>query len=842
MSTRHYAGIFFLSAATLLLELALMRVLSVAIWYHFGFLVISMALLAFGTSGVVLTLMERWRQRLSLDHALAVLSLAFGGVAIASYSVLQFVAFNPFDLLIDHRQLLFIPLYYLLAGAPFFCSGLAIGLLLSRGGKSVHRLYAADLIGAGLGCAAIAVVTPLFGGAGSIVIAAGLGFIAAAVFAAAGARRYAVSGVVLAILSIPMATVADRAIPISISSDKHHPLLPTDRAPLYTAWNAFSRVDVYDLPASPQSGRPDPGYSLIIDGGAAGTAVPAMSAGVERYLADAKGYHATGIGYVGKPHANVLIIGSGAGREVLEAVAYGARSVTAVEINPIITDIVSQRMRPELGGLFDLPQVHLVTEEGRSFLRRSKDKYDLIISIQTMTDAAVTSGAMTLSESYLLTKEAFEDFIDHLTPDGTILMTRPPQQISKIFATIREAFEAKNLGSPASRLIAFTGPLAPYGHRLFNTGFLFKKSPWTADEIGTVVQRLGVGAPDLWFGLSPTISYAPANAASVGNSTYASELVEILSAPNLHDVYAAHREALAPATDDRPYFNQNVKLSSLRPMDFRLIFQAGDQGSVLSQPVAEIMLAVVLIQAAITAFFLIMLPLMRFARGGLSEAKPWRFLAYFAALGIGFIMIEIVLIQKFSLFIGQPVYTVAIVLASLLIFTGGGSALVGRLDNARGKALNWIVTGIVAYLLVIATSSSWIFAEALGLSLFWRTVISVAMLAPLGTLLGMPFPIGLQIVGEDAPALVPWAWGVNGFLTVIGSIGAAILGMAFGFTVVLAISAACYLAALLVMTVKRGHAQELAPVAAPPRRHGPSLPLHPAGGRTAAQKRSLGKI
>jgi hypothetical protein len=135
---------------------------------------------------------------------------------------------------------------------------------------------------------------------------------------------------------------------------------------------------------------------------------------------------------------------------------------------------------------------------------------------------------------------------------------------------------------------------------------------------------------------------------------------------------------------------------------------------------------------------------------------------------------------------------------------------------------------------VIATSSSWIFAEALGLSLFWRTVISVAMLAPLGTLLGMPFPIGLQIVGEDAPALVPWAWGVNGFLT--------ILGMAFGFTVVLAISAACYLAALLVMTVKRGHAQELAPVAAPPRRHGPSLPLHPAGGRTAAQKRSLGKI
>jgi spermidine synthase len=179
----------------------------------------------------------------------------------------------------------------------------------------------------------------------------------------------------------------------------------------------------------------------MIDAGA-GTGSGDLSGGVREYLRSAH-YHPPGIPYVGNPHPKVLILGSGAGREVLEALYFGARSVTAIDINPIINDIVIRRMRSAWGGLFDQPEVKLVTEDGRSFVRRSKEKYDVIISIQTMTAAAVTSGALVMSEAYMFTREAFSDYVDHLTPDGVILITRGFDQIVKLFATAREVARAR---------------------------------------------------------------------------------------------------------------------------------------------------------------------------------------------------------------------------------------------------------------------------------------------------------------------------------------------------------------------------------------------------------------
>jgi predicted membrane-bound spermidine synthase len=795
MSRRHYAGIFALSLATLFLELSLMRVLAVANWYHFGFLVISTALLAFGASGTVLTLWTRLREQLSLDHVLAALSLGFGIVTVASYWVLQHIPFHPFYL--DGAQLVFIPLYFMVAGTPFFCSGLAIGLLLSRGGNCVDRLYAADLIGAGVGCALIALMMPAVGGAGSVVAAAGIGFIAASVFGWARAPKLALTGLALAIASIPLAIVADQMMPISVITEKKHPVQP-DSAPIFTAWNAFSRVDVFDLPAVPEKGRPDAGHSILLDMGAAGTAIPDLSGGVRDYLEHS--YRSNCVPYFGKSNPKVLVIGSGAGREVLEALYCGAASITAVEINPIVNGIVSQRMRTYWGGLFEQPQVRLVTEEGRSFIRRSKEEFDVIISIQTMTDAAISSGALTMSESYLFTKEAFGDFLDHLSTDGVMLITRPFSQQIKLFATIREVFEARGLGNPAHHLISFEGPLAPYGHTLFNTGFLCKKSSWTDDELRAVPDRLGVGHPERWFGQSSKIFY-PNSRSELQRGSLSSQFEEVLSAPNLQAFYAAHREEIRPATDDRPFFNQLVKWSSLRFGDFRQTFRARSNYSTRVQPVTEVMLVTMLVQTMLVATVLILFPLAHFARGGLQVPRRWVFLTYFAGLGLGFIMIEIVFIQRFLLFLGQPVYSFAVVLAGLLIFSGIGAFLVSRFRKNPRTMLMPILASLLIVLFVISVASQSIFSLALGLPLFWRVVIVIMMLGPIGILLGMPFPIGLLIVGEEAPAFVPWAWGVNGFFTVLGSIGASMLGMAFGFTVVLMFSGACYLLAILAMTI-----------------------------------------
>jgi len=809
MSRRHYMGIFCLSFATLLLELALTRVLSVSNWYHFGFLVISVALLGFGTSGVVLTLWTNLRERASIDHALAALSMAFGVIAVSSYCLMQVIPFDPFELLTDRRQLLLMPLYYTVAASPFFCSGLAIALLLFRGRQSANRLYAADLLGAGLGCAAIAVVMPVFGGSGSVLLAAALGFVAASTFGFAKARPLAAVGITLAILALPLSLIGDKLIPISVISSKHHGLQPVDNsAPIYSAWNTFSKVDVYHLPAAPEKGRPDAGFSIIIDAGAAGTAIADLSGGAREYLRSPN-YRPNGVAYVGKAHPKVLILGSGSGREVLEALDFGARSVTAVDVNPIVNNIVTHQMRTYWGGLFEQPEVNLVTEDGRSFVRRSKEKYDVIISVQTMMSAAVTSGAMSLSESYMFTREAFADYLDHLTPDGVILMTRPPFQIVKLFATAREAFEERGLGNPSDHLVSFYGPLAPYGAALFNTGMLFKKSPWTTDELRLVSERLGVGHPERWFGGSPEIHYSPGMSQPRLGDYLSPVLIELLAAPNLSAFYAAHPEQYSPATDDRPFFNQNLRWASLRPHDFRQIFVAGRWGSVdimegrLLVPVAEVMLIVLLFQTILLAFAFIMLPLARRMRHGLQILRPWPLLVYFGGLGLGFIMIEIVCIQRFTLFLGEPVYTFAVVLAGLLGFAGIGSWIVGRLDGNSRLSLTWIIPSILVILLLTAITSPQIFSSALGLPLPWRIVIVFAMLGPLGTLLGMPFPVGLRIVANEAPAFVPWAWGVNGFLTVVGSVGALILGMMFGFTVVLAVSGACYLAALLAMTIVR---------------------------------------
>src|SRR6476620_996385 len=235
----HYLGIFLLSLAALLLELSLTRVLSVALWYHFGFLVISTALLGFGMSGVVLALWRGLRERAPLDRALALLALLFGILTVFCFWLLQRIPFDPFSLFSDKRQLGFMPLYYIVISLPFFCSGLALALLFTRGGTSVNRLYAFDLVGAGLGCAGLALIMPLFGGSGSVVVAAALGLLAAAVFGFRPARKIASVAALLALGVFTLAFVAVHVLPLLIGPNKPHP----PQRMVLALWSTFSKID-----------------------------------------------------------------------------------------------------------------------------------------------------------------------------------------------------------------------------------------------------------------------------------------------------------------------------------------------------------------------------------------------------------------------------------------------------------------------------------------------------------------------------------------------------------------------------------------------------------------------
>jgi spermidine synthase len=784
--------------ATLLLELALTRVLSVANWYHFGFLVVSTALLGFGASGVTLSLWTGLREKMLLDHALAYLSLSFSFVTLVSFWLMQRIPFQPFRLLLDRWQLVFTLLYYLILAAPFFCAGLAITLLLSRSGKQVHRLYAADLLGAGLGCAAIWGIMPTFGGSGSVVVAATLGLLATVVFKASTPSVYTLITGLAATGMLVLAFLVDQAIPISVLPDKRHPLQPRGRQPIHTAWNSFSKIDVYELPAEPKEGRPNPGFSIIIDAGGAGTAIPDLSKGARNYLTQARDYQPAGLAYVGKKHPKVLIIGSGAGREVLEALYFGASSITAVEINPAINDIVTKRMRQHWGGLFEQPEVQLVTEDGRSFVRRSKEDYDAIISLQTMTDAALTSGALGLSETYVLTVEAFADYWKHLKPDGVLLVTRPRFQIPKLFATTHEMFERLGLSNPANHLFAFRGLVSPFGHQRFLSGFLLQKSPLQQEQIDAMAKRLGLSRSD-WVDVDqPEIFYSPFKSPQ---TRYGALLFDLAHSTALSPIYASNRQLLRPATDDRPFFNQTVGFATLRPTIFRGVFGAGENGDPDNQPVAEVTLVVLLVQAVAVAGVLIVLPLARFSNQGLRTPGRLSFLTYFAGLGLGFIMIEIVLLQRFILFLGQPIYTFSVVLASLLIFTGVGSFIASRFRDISRSVLSRLLLAAVAGIVVMLLVMPPLLSFALGLALGLRIVIAIILIAPLGVVLGMPFPTGLRLVSDTVPVLVPWAWAVNGFFTVIGSVAAVILAMVLGFTAVFVTAGFCYLIAFAAISI-----------------------------------------
>jgi hypothetical protein len=798
IARRHCAGIFLLCFGTLLLELSLTRVMSVALWYHFGFLVISTALLGFGASGVTLALWRGLREEFALDRALATLALLFGVLTIACFWLQQRIPFDPFNLLNDMRQLWLMPVYFIVVALPFFCAGLALALLFTRGSAMVNRLYAFDLLGAGLGCAAIALVMPAFGGAGSVVMAGAIGLVAAVVFGWQNARSVAMLGAGLAVGALVLAFFAGPVLPISVTPNKRS--FSGNR--IYTAWNTFSRIDFYESP--PAGARAVTNIGFVFDAGTAFTGMHDLRPDFRTVAAEMKEPLAfdSQVAYLGVNNPSVLIIGSGCGSQVLDAVQYGAVAITAVEINPIITQTITGPFKARWGGLFDQPGITLVTAEGRSFVRRSRQRYDAIIAEHTISNSAIASGALALTENYVLTREAFEDYIDHLTPDGVIFFTRPENQIGRLMATGREVLAEHGIKNFRRHFYAFGGrPNADPRKARFNTffaGFLLKKTPFTDAEVHAIDAFLGVDDEKGEVARLYTPLDAPAD------TIYQ----RLLMAPDLRAIYAVEPHLVAPATDNQPFFNQHTRWPDIGWNTIRDLFSQGKMGRMAleDRPVAEVTLLVLLAQTIVVAGALIVLPLLRFKRDDLQAPGRGRMLVYFAGLGLGFIFIEVVFLQHFTLFLGQPVYTFAVILAGLLMFTGLGACLAGRLKGTPRERLRRVIPLLIAVLAATAMLTPVIFQAALGLPLLLRVAIALAVIAPLGVLLGMPFPTGLSIVAAEAPGLVPWAWGINGFFTVIGTILALMLAMMAGFLAVLILAGICYLAAGFALA-KRGAAE-----------------------------------
>ena len=488
----------------------------------------------------------------------------------------------------------------------------------------------------------------------------------------------------------------------------------------------------------------------------------------------------------------MLVLGAGGGSDVLLALHHEAGEIDAVELNPQLSNLVRRTHGAFAGGFYNLPNVRLHTAEARKFVETADRQWDLIQVSLLDSFSASAAGAMSLSESTLYTVEALSAYLSRLAPGGLLAITRwlkvPPRDGLKLFATAVRALEDAGVAAPETRLALIRGP---------NTSTLVVKTSALTEADIAALKRFSSerGFDPAWY---PGMPPGEANRINRLPEAYLHDGARALLGAEREAYLARYKFHVAPATDDQPYFFRFFKWRILP----EVLAMRGRAGLALLEG-GYLILAATLLQAVIAGLVLILLPL-RWLTPAAGEAEAigrFRVAGYFAALGFAFLFVEIAFIQRFVLFLGHPLYAIAVVLAAFLVFAGLGSGFVARRTEGEGtgrRILSAAVAGIVvlsgSYLLLLPEAFTWLAPAPQAAQI----LAAIALIAPLAFCMGMPFPLGLARVKAEAPALAPWAWGINGCASVVSAVLASLLAMHFGFSAVLALAMLLYVCAALI--------------------------------------------
>lgn len=764
-------------------ELALTRIFSVTMYYHFAFLAISIALFGLSASGVLVFVLRRQLAGISTPALLAAGALLHGVATLAALAALVRIRVG---LNYSPANLALMLTIYLLAALPFLTGGAVIALAFARMSSRISTLYAADLIGAAAGCLALIPLLNQLGAPGVVLTAAALTMIGAVCFAAPPARRRI--GVAAAVLMAAPLTLqlAGRA-PFDVVDTKGH---EGDRV-LFSMWNSFSRIGVYDRRHGDWSLSPtftgDKGDSLFMDiDSAASTPIIKGTGRIEdaaylRYELTALAYH-----LAERPDGfKALVIGPGGGRDLLSALVFGAAHVDGVEINGIIArNVMQDRFRDYSGNIYGDPRVSIFVDDGRSFVRRSHAKYDVIQASLVDTWAATAAGAYTLTENSLYTAEAFGEYLDHLTDRGLLTITRWVFDGLRLVSLAQQACEARGLDPARHLAIVRLDRVAT---------FLLKKTPFTPEE----VERLRSLSEELGFSILYAPGLPPPPAAEESdemrrNGTSALDYGRLILAGDRQAFLDGYPVDVTATTDDRPFFFHTTRL--------RDQFQTAFGRSMLFGNGLSALLTLFAISGVLVVLFIVV-PL---ALSGGRPGPGWAlWLAYFGALGAGFMLLEVALLQRFVLLLGHPVYSLTVTLFSLLLGTGAGSFLSRRVAVDRIKAVTTrAIVGVMLAALAAPLLLTWVIDVAIPWPLPLRIATTVALLLPLGVLLGMPLPGGMRMLASRSPDLVPWGWGLNGAFSVIGATLAVFIAMNWGFSVTLLTAMGVYALAAVTLQLR----------------------------------------
>jgi hypothetical protein len=793
------------AGGALALEVLLTRILAIVHWHHFAGMVISLALLGYGASGSALTLLlDRLRPRAHLAFAGA--ATLFGLAALVSVTIAQAVPFNALELIWAPRQWLWLAALYLLFAVPFFFAAACTGLALACFPAPVGRVYRFDLLGAGMGALAMVGLLGLLRPDRALPLVAAAGPVAAALVLAQVQRRLAATALLVAVLLVGLAAAGWLTLSISPFKPLPQALLVEGTEIVAERTSSIGLAQVVRserIPFRSVTGlslmnrqEPAPQLGLFVDGeGPVPITRFTGEWGPLSYLDETLG--ALPYRLVDRPR--VLLLGLGGGTDLLLALRHDATSVDVVEPDRSVADLLrSGELAWFTAPVLDRPEVRLHVDTARRFTAVTEAAHDLIVLHPH------AGGRSTLAESFATTVEAFTGYLQSLAPGGLLALPHPlrlpPRDSLKLVLTALQALERLGVAQPARHLALV---------RSWDSVLLLvRRTPFAATELTTVDTFAETLAFDL--GWHPEMAREAADRFNVLGEPVIFDGVTALTGPDRSTFVRSYAFDINPATDDRPYFLDFFRWRALPAL--WAVARQGNAGLLdWGWPLQLATLGV----AVLSGLVLVLLPA-RLLAGRASSHLRRATGAYFLSVGLGFLLVEIAALQRLVLLFGHPEHAFAATLATFLVCAGIGSGLAARAEATRsGAGWRWLgrlelVMGLIVGLAALhALAGPWLLVRGLELSLLPRTILAVALIAPLAFAMGLPFPLVLARVRTVAPTLVPWAWGVNGCASVIAAALAGLLAMSFGSRGLIILGALAYaLAAWVQRHIPHGIVEE----------------------------------
>jgi hypothetical protein len=783
--------IFLSSFSTLAYEITLTRIFSISLSYHFAFMIISIAMLGIGASGTALSIFRRLKNpsRLGMDSLLLGISIPL------TYLLAKSIPFDPIELLWAKTEIFYIGLTYFVLSIPFFFTGLIIAKALTLFSKKSSLLYGGDLLGAGVGSIGILFLMTVAGADQAVFCISSIALLSPLILGRKGLKIVSLIFNLL-VLSIAILHPSWMNPWMSPYKELQVALRYPEAKHLRTYDSPFSRIDLFRSPAV----RFAPGLSLryldplpdqigfSIDGGE----INAVTNPADRTSLTFLKYLPSSLPYEIKRLEDVLILDPRGGLQVLVADYFRSKNVYRVEGNPLLIKIIRNELEDFSGRLYSRKTWSGL---GRSFLRSFERKFDLI-DLSLM--GAVPSGSFGIAEDYRYTVEAFREYMEHLKPEGflsiSLYLLPPPRTEWRLLNTLRTAMEELGVEDVEKRIVA----IRTWG----SITLLGKGSAFSSAEIEAIKRFSKDRRFDLVY--YPGIRDEETNRyIKMVSDEYAFEFKKLLN-PETHNAFIDHYTFdIRPVRDENPFFHDYLRLKNIKEI-YRIM---GRKWQYFIQE--GYLLPVLFVQVFLLSLLLVLLPAITMYRKDKVKAKAQKKennfnlnlnlslslkLLYFAFLGLGFMFTEVSLVQKTILPLEMPSYAVAAVLASILISSGIGSLLSYRVPSIRTPSVTIVLSVLVtAYSLLLPYLSG-------ILSPYWmafKFFLVFFIFLPLGLFMGIPFPAGLKILGENHEDLIPWAWAINGCFSVLAPLLAIMLAMAAGFRSALWAGAAAYLLAFL---------------------------------------------